>query len=229
MPLRAFSLWAAGLLLLVGTACQIGPPELTAKEVLDRAADAAEKVNSAHFALEQQNGILAIGPGLQVGSAEGDVAQPDRVKLTFTLQFAGMNAETQVIGLGDEVFVTNPISKQWQRAPAGLSVPRVLDKTRGVPGLLRKVSDPQKVGNETLDGAQTQHIKGNVPAAAFTDMTGGEPTDGNVTSEVWVSPVDFLLRQVRLAGAISSGDTAETVRVLKFSKFNEPVSIERPV
>jgi hypothetical protein len=107
-------------------------------------------------------------------------------------------------------------------------VPRVLDKEAGFSSLLRQVTDPSKVGNESLDGAQTQHLKGRVPAASFTSMLRTQPTGDTVAGDLWVGSDDFLPRQVRLEGPIGAGDTSTTVRVLKFSKFNDAVSIQAP-
>jgi hypothetical protein len=214
-------------LILVG-ACAPAPRELTPKEVLDRSADALDKANTAHFALEQQNGSVQLAAGVQVVNAEGDVQRPDRVSMKFTLRLAGFSAEAQLIAVGEDLYITNPLSGQWQKAPSSTGAPRVLDKEAGFSMLLRQVTDPQKVGNEALDGVQTQHLKGRVPASSFTSMLGSQPTGDTVAGDVWVGSDDFLPRQVRLEGPIGAGDTASTVRVLTFSKFNDAVSIERP-
>jgi len=219
--------WALVLLALV-VACAPAPRELTAREVLDRAADAADKVTSAHFALEQQNGSIELTSGVQVANAEGDVLKPDRLQMKFTLRLGGFAAEAQLIAVGSELYLTNPLTGQWQRAPAATTAPRVLDQERGVSSLLRKVTEPQKLGNETLDGSQTHHVKGRVPGRAFADLTGSQASAESVSGDVWIGTDDFLVRQVRLEGPVGAGDSAATVRTLKFSRFNQPVSIERP-
>jgi hypothetical protein len=220
--------WWVAVALLLGVACTPAPRELTPKEVLDRAAEAVDGLNAAHFVLEQQNGSVQLAPGVQVGNAEGDVQRPDRLHMKFTLRLGGISAESALIAVGEELFISNPLSGQWQKAPATTGAPRVLDKERGISNLLRTVVEPRKIGNETLDGAQTQHMQGRVPSTAFAEMTGVQPQGQSVASDVWLGATDFLPRQVRLEGILATGDTAMTVRVLKFSKFNDPVSIERP-
>src|SRR5215216_2650121 len=156
------------LLLVAGTvACTPAPRELTPKEVLDRAADDLDKANSAHFILEQQNGSVQLASGVQVVNAEGDVQRPDRLRMKFTLRLAGFSAESQLIAIGEDLFLTNPLNGQWQKAPAATGAPRVLDNERGMSSLLRKVTDPQRVGTESVDGAQTVHLRGRVPAVSF--------------------------------------------------------------
>jgi hypothetical protein len=209
-------------------ACTPAPRELTPRELLDKAADAADQVNTAHFSLEQQNGSVVVASGVQVTNAEGDVQRPDRLQMKFTLRLGTLSAESQLIAVGSELFLTNPLTGQWQPAPPAATAPRVLDKDGGVGSLLRKVTDPQKIAIETLDGAQTQHLKGDVPGSAFTAMTGAPATVNSVAGEIWVGTDDVLPHQVRLTGPVTTADTPATVRILKLSKFNQPVSIEPP-
>ena len=217
------------LVLLAAAACAPAPRELTPKEVLDRAADELDKANSAHFALEQQNGNIQLASGVQVGNAEGDVLRPDKLRMKFALRLAGFNAESQLIAIGDDVFLTNPLNGQWQRAPASTGAPRVLDKEHGVSSLLRQATDPQSVGTETIDGVQTQHIKASVPAASFGAMTGSQVSGDAVPGDIWVGTSDFLPRQVRLDGPIGAGDASNTVRNLKLSNYNAGITIDRPL
>ncbi len=223
-----------GLVLLVGVVCgalgcQPAPRELTPKELLDRAADELDKANSAHFSLEQQNGSIQLATGVQIVNAEGDVLRPDKLRMKFGLRLAGFSAEAQLIAVGEDLYLTNPLSGQWQKAPAQTGAPRVLDKDRGMSSLLRQVTDPSRVGNETVDGAQSVHVRGRVPAAAFASLTGSTVTASDVPGDLWLGVSDFLPRQVRLEGPIGAGDTAQTVRVLKFSNYNAAVSIEKPI
>jgi hypothetical protein len=89
--------------------------------------------------------------------------------------------------------------------------------------------EPKKLGIETLDGTRVYHLSGAVPAAAIVDMIGGQAVVELVGGELWVGADDFLVRQVRLQGAIAPAEKASVVRVLKLSRFNEPVTIEPPV
>jgi len=217
------------LALAVVAACAPAQRELSPKEVLDRAADELDKATSAHFMLEQQNGSIQLASGVQVGNAEGDVLRPDKLRMKFTLRLAGFNAESQLIAIGDNVYLTNPLNNQWQKAPASTGAPQVLDKDHGVSSLLRQVSNPQSVGTETIDGVQTQHIKGSVPADAFGAMTGAQVSGDSVPGDVWVGTADFLPRQVRLEGAIGPADTSSTVRNLKLSNYNQDIAIDAPL
>lgn len=217
------------VLLVAAGACAPAPRELSPKEVLDRAAEELDKATSAHFVLEQQNGSIQLASGVQVVNAEGDVVRPDKLRMKFTLRLAGFNAESQLIAIGDDVFLTNPLNNQWQKAPASTGAPRVLDKEHGVSNLLRQVTDPQLVGTETIDGVQTQHIKGSVPAAAFGALTGAQVSGDSVSADIWVGTSDFLPRQVRLEGVIGAGDTSATVRTLKLSNYNTGITIDRPL
>lgn len=222
---------ALALAVLGVSGCELltpAPRELTPREALERAADAAEKVTSVHFILDIEGGTMQLGPGLQVSKAEGDVLSPDRANLKFTLRLGNIVAESQLIVVGQEMYLTNPLSGRWERVP-GAAQMRILDTERGVPNLLRKVSDPQRVGIETLDGVRTQRIKGSVPGAVIVDMVGGQATTETAAGEVWIGADDFLVRQVRLEGALAAKEKAGVVRTFKLTRFNEPVTIEPPI
>lgn len=205
------------------------PRELTPREILDRAAEAAEQVNTVHFNLEIEGGSLSLGPGLQVTRAEGDVVRPDRVRLKASFRLGTMSAESQLVAIGQELYLTNPLTGRWERMPGGVVALRVLDSERGVPNLLRRLSEAQKVATETLDGVATHHLRGTLPASAIADMVGGQARDEQVAGEVWVGVDDFLLRQARIQGAIAAAEKAGVVRLLKFSRFNEAITIEPPL
>ncbi|MBI4494585.1 MAG: LppX_LprAFG lipoprotein [Chloroflexi bacterium] len=223
---------AALLLSTVVAACGLfnpAPKEPTPREALDRAAEAMEQLKSAHFSLETEGGALQLGPGISVATAEGDVVSPDRVRLKFTLRLGTMSAESQLVAIGEQLYLTNPLTGRWEKVPVKLAAPQLLHRERGVSNVLRKVADPQKIATETLDGARTYHLRGSVPASPIAQMVGGQPMGESVVGEVWVDADDFRVRQVRLEGAIGPGDKATTVRLLKLSRFDEPISIEPPL
>lgn len=221
------------LLLWTGAAaCDLISPairEPTPREALERAAKAMETVNSAQFSLDLEGGTMQLAPGMQVTSAQGEVASPDRVRLKFKLRLGTMAAEAALVVIGDQVYLTNPLTGRWARAPSRVASLRLLDQERGLPSLLRQVADPQKVATETLDGIRTYRLRGTLEPSAITELVGGRPVEGPVIGEVWIGTDDFLVRQVRLAGAIAIGEKATTVRLLKFWGFNQPVSIEPPL
>jgi hypothetical protein len=113
-------LWTIiAVVLVVAAGC--GPPaprELTPREALDRAADEADKINTAHFSLEQQNGTVQVATGIQIANAEGDIQKPDRLQMNFTLRLAGFAAEAQLIAIGS----VNGICNSYQGAVLDASV-----------------------------------------------------------------------------------------------------------
>jgi hypothetical protein len=215
----------------VGTAgcAGSGPPEPAPRELLQHAADATSSVNSAHFSLEQQNGNLQMMSGIRIANAVGDVQGPDHLRMTFTMLLGGgLSAEEQLIVIGGQRFVTNPLTGRWQPSASVSFGPRVLDKEHGLANLLRAIDAPQRAPNELVDTREALHLKGILPASAFEDMLDAQQTTGVVSAEVWVGAEDFVVRIVRLEGPIDEGDDDSAVRTLRLSNVNEPVNIERP-
>jgi hypothetical protein len=225
---RIFLMVIAGVF---GTAGCVRPTsfDLTPRQILARAADEADKLDTAHFSLEQQNGSLRLVSGIRISNADGDVRRPDGLQMRYTLLLGGgLSAEEHLIAVGDEQFVTNPFTGLWQPQVAAKAAPRFLDKVRGVSNLLRTLDNPQRLSDEVLEAVPTLHITGSLRTGAFADMTDSETTTDVVHTEVWVGAEDFLIRKLWLEGPLDMTDTPSTVRILTFSHFNRSVDIRAP-
>ncbi len=206
-----------------------GPSDLGPPAILARAADEADKVDTAHFSLEQRNGSLQLASGVRMANADGDVRRPDQLQMRYTMLLGGgLSAEAHLIAMGDEQFVTNPFTGQWLASKSTHAAPRFLDKERGVSHLLRTLGNAQRLSDERLDAVPTWHFVGNLSTSAFADMMNSQPVTDVVPGEIWVGAEDFLPRQLWLEGPIGVGDSEATVRILKFSNFNQYVVIEPP-
>ena len=56
----------------------------------------------------------------------------------------------------------------------------------------------------------------------------GALAGGRLTVEVRIGQQDWLIRSLRLEGAILAADSPDMVRLLQLSEFNAPVTIEPP-
>jgi len=203
--------------------------DMAPHDILVRATDATDKLNSAHFSLQQPNASLHLTSGIQISDAEGDIQAPDRLQMKFTILLGGgLSAEEHLIALGDERFLTIPRTEQWLVSASSTAAPHFLDRNRGVASLLRSIGDPRRLTNDVLDSIRTLHIKGTLRASAFAEMMDSQSTTDVVNGELWIGADDFLLRQLMLEGPLDAGDTDSTVRVLEFSNFDTPVAIARP-
>ncbi len=204
------------------------PAELTAADVIQKASDALKKVRAAHFKLTATGGMMAIGAGLVARSIEGDVVQPDRLKGTASSTFGRVTVEISFVVVGAKRYITNPITKKWEELPAAGAAPNLLDPDRGAAALLKQAANLKKLANEQVGGVDCYHLTSDVPATLVAGLVGAQGTSSALTSDLWVGVSDFLTRQVRLAGPITSDEPPAIQRLLELSAFDESVTIEPP-
>ncbi|HVB97416.1 MAG TPA: LppX_LprAFG lipoprotein [Chloroflexota bacterium] len=203
-------------------------PELSAAEVIQKASAALGSVKSVHFKLTATNGMMAIGDGFAAKSVEGDVLKPDRLKGTAVSSFGNLTVDLGFMVIGSKQYVTNPVTKQWQAMPGANAAPNLLDPNRGAAALLRQISDPKKLANETVDNVDCYHLTGQLAASLLAGLVGATGTSNRLNGELWIATKDFLVRQVHLVGPIAKNEPPQIQRTLDLSNYGESVTIEPP-
>ena len=204
-------------------------PVVSAREVLARSASAMDDLTSAHFRFIVSNGTMALGPGLEATSFEGDAAAPDRLNVLIRARLSGTPVELRLIAIGDRQYLTNPLSRQWQDVSGSLNTPALLDSRRGIGLILRSIEEADFATPPVPLGGSPFHIRGTIRANAIASLVGGgDPASGVVSAELRITQGDYRLRSARLVGAISQGEAASLERLLELSEFNRPVTIEPP-
>jgi lipoprotein LprG len=226
--MRALPLLA--VLLLALAACQPGPPAgPTAAEIVTRAGETLSAANAFHFSYSNEGGGAPIFSGLTLNSAEGDFVKPDKLKVKVNANFGSSVVEMDVIGVGDTAYLTNPLTREWIKAPGALSAATVFDPQTGVAALLKKMKNPTRLADETLDGVPVYHVRGDVDAADLSSYTGGRPLSGTLLkTDIWVGKQDLRIRQVRIPGKIAEEDPPNIIRTIRLTSFDQPVTIEPP-
>jgi hypothetical protein len=198
-----------------------------APSVIAKAATGLKDLKSFHFRLEHENGATQIPLNLQLTGAEGDAVVPDRLSAEVTAKAANTPVTVKVIGIGNDTWITNPFSRQWQKL-GGVSVRDIADPASIVNDVVRSLRDTVVAGHATLDGVDCYRITGQVDSAALTTAFSSAEPGLNLAVEVWVGVADSLPRRVRLKGPVTKDEAANIVRVVTLSKFNQSVSIQPP-
>jgi lipoprotein LprG len=225
--MRALLLAAVLGLALAG--CGGGGDEaaLSAEEIVDRAVEATGAVTSFHFVLDLGDLPLA-GSGLSIARAEGDVVVPDRVRATFSGSFGGIGIESELVLVGEDDFLKDPLTGRWRTLEIGTSPLDYFDPARGVLAVLESVGDLELAGTEEVGGAEAYRLTGTASAKELSPLLAVAPSDRTVPVEVWVGADDFLLRRLRVDGPVAEGEPEDAVRTVEVSRFDEPVEIEPP-
>ncbi|MGA2286283.1 MAG: LppX_LprAFG lipoprotein [Dehalococcoidia bacterium] len=196
--------------------------------VLSKAVDAFQGMKTFHFRLEHDNGGTQIPPGLTLITADGDVIVPDRMSAKLDAKAGQQSVNVQVIGVGDQGWITNPFSRQWQPLPSGTSIKDIFDPAQGVKAVIGSLQNAQVTGEETVDGTLCYRIEGSVASEVLQAAAPIAKPGLTVGIKVWIGEDDSLIRQVYLIGPLAPDEPSNIVRRLMLSKFGEDISIDAP-
>jgi len=200
-----------------------------ADELLPKVVERVGAVKSFHFRLEHENGLSPMPLDLKLKTAEGDVQVPDRMKAKLEADVAGALLRVEVVGIGEEGWMTNPFSREWQPLPAGTTISAIFDPAAGIQAVAGSLQDVRVVGVEKVGGDNTYLLEGQIDSGVLKAAVPIAEPGLTVNVKVWVGVDDYNIRQVRLEGPFASGEPENIVRILILSNFDEPVSIEPPV
>ena len=200
-----------------------------ADEILPKVVERVGAVKSFHFRLEHENGLSPMPLDLKLKTAEGDVQVPDRMKAKLEADVAGALLRVEVVGIGEEGWMTNPFSREWQPLPAGTTISAIFDPAAGIQAVAGSLQDVRVVGVEKVGGDNTYLLEGQIDSGVLKAAVPIAEPGLTVNVKVWVGVDDYNIRQVRLEGPFASGEPENIVRILILSNFDEPVSIEPPV
>lgn len=218
-------------LILLLTACGGSNNTTTtpsAQQLLSDAQLAIQKVTSYHFNLDAQN------PGstgsLVVQSADGDIVTPDKLKADAKASTLGNIVQVKFVSIKDKQYVTNPLTETWMPT-SGLLDPRTLSNPQtGVGAILGQIQNPSSPKDDSIDGTTCWSIDGTLDTKALTAITaGGTPAGTTVATTTCIGKQDKLPYLIRIKGTAVQGDSDNTVRTFKLSKFGESVTIEAPI
>jgi lipoprotein LprG len=224
-----------GAFLLAFTACGGGGggsptsgPLPPAASVLPAAVQAFDSLQTFHFSLTHENGTSPIPNGLQLVSADGDVVVPDRMHATIEAKVGSQTVKVEIIGVGDQGWMTNPFNRQWQPLPSGTTIKDIFDPAQGVKAIIGSLQNAQVTGEEKVGGVQTWHVEGTVQSDVLATAVPISRSGLTVGIEAWIEVDGSLIRQVYLKGPIAPGEADNIVRKLALSNFGEQITITPP-
>ncbi len=221
-------------LLVFVTACGApAPTEVPPDEVVRRAAQAMLAQKTMHFKLDIGGAPVMLNPalGLSLRSAEGDFARPDRMGVHVKLVTPLAAVEADMIALGDQQYVTNFLTKQWEPLPAqfGFNPAVMFHPEFGLERTLEGGLDgAAHAGVESIDGAQVYRVTGSLDGMRLQSMSGGLIRAGRVQAEVWIDAGAFTVRRALLVDAAADPEQP-TTWTMTFSSFGKTVEIEAPI
>ncbi len=191
--------------------------------VLAASVDAMSAVQSLHFELERGGAPVTVA-GLEFDSAIGEYSAPDSAQALLRVKTAGLSVEVGTIAIGDRVWLTNPLTQQWDEFPAGTGFnPAIIfDPEVGWRPLL--VDDISDVRIDA-GGSGPYVVHGTVAPSRVEVLTAGLVSEQAVDVELSIDRETARVLQVAFA---TEGEQGESSWVLRLDEFDEPVTITPP-
>ena len=211
------------------TGCSSSSAEnLTASEVLTKSYESMQNATSFHFTMEHSSAGTPISKKILMTNLSGDIVSPDKLQATITGTYSDMAIEISLVTVGEQTYMTNPISGAWEPAPAAFQVLNVFDPGTGVGAIIKGLADVTDLGNEKLGKTSCYHLSGNVLSESLAPLTGTTATGVKIATEVWISQKTLLVQQVKLNGKITDNEQDGITRILTFTNYNKEIDIKLP-
>lgn len=205
-----------------------------AADLLNKAGTSMRSLKSYHFVMKVETS------GTSAAQADGDFMTPDSVRLNMDVAGTG---KVEMIVIGKDSYIKNPLGEGYVAAgDAGNSTITQSFSPSQFTNFSQGSQNATVVGDETIDGASTTHVKFSYDMgkmAAQSGATGQATPPANMataTGEAWIDKSTGYLRQFRfvspgaaIPGATST-PTGESTTTITYSKFNEDINpaIQKP-
>ena len=220
------------ILIVLLTACAPTLPDLPPNDIVVRSGQAMLQLQTMHFKVDISGTPVVINESLQVSlrSVEGDFARPDRMGVHLKVIAAIAAVEADMIALGNDQFITNFLTQQWEVLPPefGFNPAVMFDPKDGLEQTLKNgLDNAQLLGVETIDGTAAYHLKGSLDGSRVQVMGGGLLSTSTLEAEMWVDGSTFLARKVILTDS-GKNPQKPSVWTLTFGSFGKTVNITAP-
>lgn len=224
-------------LLLAALAPKPASAEGDATTLVAQAAQRMASVQSFHFVLTTPRGKTMITEQIELANVEGDIVRPDRFRVTFAAKAAFVTLTIKVIGIGDRLWVTNPMEREETYIevanPASEQLPQLdlLNPDRILTAAVQLLENPAITGTEKIAGVSTTRVEGTVDVRRIEEIAGtpiaGIPQVEPLDIRIWIDQEGHVLR-LEFEGPLTEAETGPIVRRLDLSHFDELVTIEPP-
>src|SRR5881227_149297 len=201
----------------------------TAQQLLTALQKNFRGVSAFHVVMKVDNPGSVTAQQVQIRSANGDIVMPDKVKGQATVILSGQSVTVNLISVGGNQFITDPITGQW-RVIKGLLDPRTLtNPDTGIASLIGKVQNVSQPADDTVNGVPCWRVTGQLDAKYLAFFTGGGVPSGTMLqTTACIGKSDMLPYQLKVTGQAAAGDMINTSRTFLISNYNENISITPP-
>ncbi|MDH3470167.1 MAG: LppX_LprAFG lipoprotein [Acidimicrobiia bacterium] len=207
-----------------------GPPTTlgpaSAVDALAKAGPVLQDLESVRFRIEVDGDPVFIDGAelLAASSAEGQYQAPASFQAVVQVKVFGITAEVGAINIGEDQWITNPITSEWERLPPdfGFDPLTLFDPDIGLGAMLAGGVEGAEFSGPS-EGVDSYAITGTLQGSQVEVITAGLVAEPEV--EILVA-IDATTSHVEQVTFDTGGGTSQWT--VSFSDFDEPVTIEPP-
>ncbi len=202
------------------------PTPIDVAALLARSGEATSALNTFRFQLEHnREGGTPLTETLTVTEADGRVVNPDAVSIEFAGTVGNFAVRSGLITLGDDSYMTNPLTGVWEQVAREVSPLGFFDPQLGIGSMMTEVRSPVLAEKSDTEFV----IEGALPVEALEPLLGGSLMEGNtVNVRLTIDSDSLFLQRAILDGRLTAIEPDGVVRTITLSEFNEQVTIEPP-
>jgi len=193
-------------------------------------ADAMGAVTSVRFEVERSEAPVFIDQveSISLNSILGTFEVPGSANaiLQVTVNDA-LNTQLGAIAIDDEVWLTNPVTGEFETLPPGFDIDPSLffDPVNGWQPLIEDLTAMVFVAEEDRDGATRYHLTGTAPAERMQSITAGLVRGQDVDLDVWVHPVTGEVSELEFS---TTFEGAQSDWQISLTQYGEDFDISPP-
>ncbi|MDQ4075972.1 MAG: LppX_LprAFG lipoprotein [Chloroflexota bacterium] len=203
-------------------------PTPSPEDWLERAVETWNELEGFHFALTIEERTIELDEEgvLSFGEAEGDVLAPDRMQAETTVQTPFGSTPVAFIAIGENQWLTNPASGEWEEAPPDMQVEvtELFAPGEGIGEILADMENVERLADEEVEDTVTVHLRGTLPGTLLVDFADDLPETVNV--DMWIGEDEYRIHKLVITEPTDEGP--EPVWTFLFSRFDDPAAIEPP-
>jgi len=193
-------------------------------------AEAMGAVTSVRFEVERSEAPVFIDQveSISLNSILGTFEVPGSANaiLQVTVNDA-LNTQLGAIAVDDEVWLTNPVTGEFETLPPGFDIDPSLffDPVNGWQPLIEDLTDMAFVAEEDRDGATRYHLTGTAPAERMQSITAGLVRGQDVDLDIWVQPVTGEVTELEFS---TTFEGAQSDWRITLAEYGEDFDISPP-
>lgn len=229
------SLLAAVAIAIAVSACGGSEPEVPelaadVDALLATAADAMGNVDTVRFQIERGGVPVYIDTTdtLEFKDATGRFVAPQAADAVVKVAISGINVQIGAIAIDGTVWLSNPITGDWEPAPSSYAFdPTTLfsPEVGWRPLLGGELRNAELVGRDEADGVARYHITGVAPQERIETITANLVRNQDVDVDIWLDAITGHVLEVDFEATTAAGVSTWS---LDFFDYGDDIQIVPP-